>query len=87
MTMRPLTFFIQPIEKLTLRDAMNLQRNRLEGTKYKPRDQMSWMEKAFEKGSLMRFYKLPYFKSKCHKAHIFPTEDRYGVEHHVVVDG
>ena len=35
--------------KLTLRDAMNLQRNRLEGTKYKPQDQMGWMEKAFRK--------------------------------------
>ena len=27
-------------DKLSLRDAMNLQRNRLEGTNFKPQDQM-----------------------------------------------
>ena len=41
--------------KLTLRDAMNLQRNRLEGTDFKPQDQMELDGKGIpEKGSLMK---------------------------------
>ena len=70
---------------------MNLQRNRLEGTKYKPQDQMSWMEKAFRKGEFDEVYKIPHFQSKCHGGPYFPTERRCPSEcrwrHHVVADG
>ena len=72
MTMRPLTFFIQPIEKLTLRDAMNLQRNRLEGTKYKPQDQMELDGKGIsEKREFDEVYKYPISNPNVMEAHIF----------------
>ena len=46
--------------KLTLRDAMNLQRNRLEGTDFKPQDQMELDGKGIpEKGKFDEVYKYP----------------------------
>ena len=55
---------------------MNLQRNRLEGTKYKPQDQMELDGKGIlKKESLMRFYKYPISNPNVMEAHIFQLKD------------
>ena len=55
---------------------MNLQRNRLEGTKYKPQDQMELDGKGIpKKGSLMRFITTLYFNPNVMEAHIFQLKD------------
>lgn len=64
-------------EKLTLRDAMNLQRNRLEGTKYKPQDQMALDGKGIPKGkkTVDKVYKYPISNPNVMEAHIFQLKD------------
>ena len=62
--------------KLTLRDAMNLQRNRLEGTKYKPQDQMELDGKGIpKKGEFDAVYKYPISNPNVMEAHIFQLKD------------
>ncbi|MDO4667426.1 MAG: C69 family dipeptidase [Streptococcus sp.] len=64
-------------EKLSLRDAMNLQRNRLEGTKYKPQDQMELDGKGIPQGkkSTDKTYKYPISNPNVMEAHIFQLKD------------
>lgn len=62
--------------KLTLRDAMNLQRNRLEGTDFKPQDQMELDGKGIpEKGKFDEVYKYPISNPNVMEAHIFQLKD------------
>ena len=62
--------------KLTLRDAMNLQRNRLEGTKYKPQDQMELDGKGIpKKGEFDAVYKYTISNPNVMEAHIFQLKD------------
>ena len=62
--------------KLTLRDAMNLQRNRLEGTKYKPQDQMELDGKGIpKKGEFDAVYKYPISNPNVMEAHIFQLKE------------
>ncbi len=62
--------------KLTLRDAMNLQRNRLEGTDFKPQDQMELDGKGIpEKGKFDEVYKYPISNPNVMEAHIFQLKE------------
>ena len=59
-------------DKLSLRDAMNLQRNRLEGTDFKPQDQMELDGKGIpDKTKADPVYKYP----NVMEAHIFQLKD------------
>ena len=63
-------------EKFTLRDAMNLQRNRLEGTEYKPEDQMELDGKGKPSSdSVDSVYKYPISNPNVMEAHIFQLKD------------
>lgn len=62
--------------KLALRDAMNLQRNRLEGTDFKPQDQMELDGKGIpEKGKFDEVYKYPISNPNVMEAHIFQLKE------------
>lgn len=62
--------------KLSLRDAMNLQRNRLEGTDYKPLDQMELDGKGIpDKKKADPVYKYPISNPNVMEAHIFQLKD------------
>ena len=55
---------------------MNLQRNRLEGTKYKPQDQMELDGKGIpKKGEFDAVYKYPISNPNVMEAHIFQLKD------------
>ena len=63
-------------EKLSLRDAMNLQRNRLEGTDFKPQDQMELDGKGIpDKTKADPVYKYPISNPNVMEAHIFQLKD------------
>ena len=63
-------------DKLSLRDAMNLQRNRLEGTDFKPQDQMELDGKGIpDKTKADPVYKYPISTPNVMEAHIFPLKD------------
>ena len=58
-------------DKLSLRDAMNLQRNRLEGTDFKPQDQMELDGKGIpDKTKADPVYKYPISNPNVMEAHI-----------------
>ena len=63
-------------DKLSLRDAMNLQRNRLEGTDFKPQDQMELDGKGIpDKTKADPVYKYPISNPNVMEAHIFQLKD------------
>lgn len=63
-------------DKLSLRDAMNLQRNRLEGTDFKPQDQMELDGKGIpDKTEADPVYKYPISNPNVMEAHIFQLKD------------
>lgn len=63
-------------DKLSLRDAMNLQRNRLEGTDFKPLDQMELDGKGIpDKKKADPVYKYPISNPSVMEAHIFQLKD------------
>lgn len=63
-------------DKLSLRDAMNLQRNRLEGTDFKPLDQMELDGKGIpDKTKADPVYKYPISNPNVMEAHIFQLKD------------
>ena len=63
-------------DKLSLRDAMNLQRNRLEGTDFKPQDQMELDGKGIpDKTKADPVYKYPISNPNVMEAHIFQLND------------
>ena len=63
-------------DKLSLRDAMNLQRNRLEGTDFKPQDQMELDGKGIpDKTKADPVYKSPISNPNVMEAHIFQLKD------------
>lgn len=62
--------------KISLRDAMNLQRNRLEGTDFKPLDQMELDGKGIpDKTKADPVYKYPISNPNVMEAHIFQLKD------------
>lgn len=63
-------------DKLSLRDAMNLQRNRLEGTDFKPQDQMELDGKGIpDKTKADPVYKYPISNPNVMEAHIFQLKE------------
>ena len=63
-------------DKLSLRDAMNLQRNRLEGTDFKPQDQMELDGKGIpDKTKADPVYKYPISNPNVIEAHIFQLKE------------
>ncbi len=63
-------------DKLSLRDAMNLQRNRLEGTDFKPQDQMELDGKGIpDRTKVDPVYKYPISNPNVMEAHIFQLKD------------
>ena len=63
-------------DKLSLRDAMSLQRNRLEGTDFKPQDQMELDGKGIpDKTKADPVYKYPISNPNVMEAHIFQLKD------------
>ena len=63
-------------DKLSLRDAMNLQRNRLEGTDFKPQEQMELDGKGIpDKTKADPVYKYPISNPNVMEAHIFQLKD------------
>ena len=63
-------------DKLSLRDAMNLQRNRLEGTDFKPQDQMELDGKGIpDKTKADPVYKYPISNPHVMEAHIFQLKE------------
>ena len=63
-------------DKLSLRDAMNFQRNRLEGTDFKPQDQMELDGKGIpDKTKADPVYKYPISNPNVMEAHIFQLKD------------
>ena len=67
-------------DKLSLRDAMNLQRNRLEGTDFKPQDQMELDGKGIpDKTKADPVYKYPISNPNVMEAHIFQLKDNLPV--------
>ena len=63
-------------DKLSLRDAMNLQRNRLEGTDFKPQDQMELDGKGIpDKTKADQVYKYPISNPNVMEAHIFQLKE------------
>ena len=63
-------------DKLSLRDAMNLQRNRMEGTDFKPQDQMELDGKGIpDKTKADPVYKYPISNPNVMEAHIFQLKD------------
>ena len=63
-------------DKLSLRDAMNLQRNRLEGTDFKPQDQMELDGKGIpDKTTADPVYKYPISNPNVMEAHIFQLKE------------
>ena len=63
-------------DKLSLRDAMNLQRNRLEGTEFKPQDQMELDGKGIpDKTKADPVYKYPISNPNVMEAHIFQLKE------------
>lgn len=63
-------------DKLSLRDAMSLQRNRLEGTDFKPQDQMELDGKGIpDKTKADPVYKYPISNTNVMEAHIFQLKD------------
>ena len=63
-------------DKLSLRDAMNLQRNRLDGTDFKPQDQMELDGKGIpDKTKADPVYKYPISNPNVMEAHIFQLKD------------
>ena len=63
-------------DKLSLRDAMNLQRNRLEGTDFKLQDQMELDGKGIpDKTKADPVYKYPISNPNVMEAHIFQLKD------------
>lgn len=63
-------------DKLSLRDAMNLQRNRLEGTDFKPQDQMELDGKGIpDKTKANPVYKYPISNPNVMEAHIFQLKE------------
>ena len=63
-------------DKLSLRDAMNLQRDRLEGTDFKPQDQMELDGKGIpDKTKADPVYKYPISNPNVMEAHIFQLKD------------
>ena len=63
-------------DKLSLRDAMNLQRNRLEGTDFKPQDQMELDGKGIpDKSKADPVYKYPISNPNVMEAHIFQLKE------------
>jgi len=65
-------------DKLSLRDAMNLQRNRLEGTDFKPQDQMELDGKGIpDKTKADPVYKYPISNPNVMEAHISQLKDSF----------
>ena len=63
-------------DKLSLRDAMNLQRNRLEGTDFKPQDQMELDGKGIpDRTKVDSVYKYPISNPNVMEAHIFQLKE------------
>ena len=63
-------------DKLSLRDAMNLQRNRLEGTDFKPQDQMELDGKGIpDKTKADPVYKYPISNPNVMEAHSFQLKE------------
>lgn len=63
-------------DKLSLRDAMNLHRNRLEGTDFKPQDQMELDGKGIpDKTKADPVYKYPISNPNVMEAHIFQLKE------------